>query len=360
MKSRLTVLGAAVLLMAAACNNAEPTPDPTVAFCDSLKTLGTAVADFKKLDAQSTIEDIQTGAEAVKSDFDAFKTAAGNLANDQVKAIEDAVSELQTAVENVPDTDTVEQAVQSLVPQIEAVEAARAEAGSAQCGEVAVEAAASAAADAASAAADAADAAKASAGGGRQRCCRRGRRGQGQPGGGRGEHGPRGQPGRLTCDARRRRCRPTGSCRRRLVPGSMCRPDVWPEAGGVIVLSPAQASIYRRLTIGDDGPALVAPVQHPAGRHWSRAGAGRRYPCARQAGGSHRRRGRPHGLSPGGPGGPRARRHTGAGHGRARGQRADRWQRPCHEGGAEAGAGAWLRCGRRAGGPCDSRIAGLV
>jgi hypothetical protein len=148
MKSHLAVLGAAVLLVAAACNNATPTPDPTVAFCDSLKTLTTAVADFKKLDAQSTIEDIQTSAAAVKSDFDAFKTAAGSLASDQVKAIESAVSELQTAVKNVPDTDTVEQALQSLRPQIQAVEAARAEAGQANCGEVAAQAAASAAAEA--------------------------------------------------------------------------------------------------------------------------------------------------------------------------------------------------------------------
>jgi hypothetical protein len=146
MRSRYAVFGAAVLLVAAACNNAEPTPDPTVAFCDSLKTLGTAVVDFRKLDAQSTIEEIQTSAEAVKSDFDAFKTAAGNLASDQVKAIEDAVGELQSAAQAIPDTDTVEQAIQALMPQIEAVEAARAEAGTANCGEVAVEAKASAAA----------------------------------------------------------------------------------------------------------------------------------------------------------------------------------------------------------------------
>jgi type VI protein secretion system component VasF len=101
---------------------------------------------FRKLDAQSTIEDIQTSAEAVRSDFDAFKTAAGNLASDQVKAIEDAVCELQSAAQAIPDTDTVEQAIQALVPQVEAIEAARAEAGTADCGEVAVEARASAAA----------------------------------------------------------------------------------------------------------------------------------------------------------------------------------------------------------------------
>jgi hypothetical protein len=173
MYARLAVIGAAVLLVAAACNNATPTPDPTVAFCDSLKTLATAVVDFKKLDAQSTIEDIQTSAATVKSDFDAFKTAAGSLASDQVKAIQSAVNELQTAVKNVPDTDTVEQALQSLLPQVQAVEAARAEAGQANCGEVAAEAAASTAAQAAdqakasveakaSAAAGAVDAAKAS------------------------------------------------------------------------------------------------------------------------------------------------------------------------------------------------------
>jgi HPt (histidine-containing phosphotransfer) domain-containing protein len=137
MRPRMITIGLATLLVVGACSGSStPTPDPQVAFCSSISSLASALKTLKSMDATDTISDIQTSAESVQTAFQAFKDAAGNLASSEVDAIETAATNLQDAVAAIPSSDTVDQAIVSLKPQIEALEQARREAGKAQCGEV--------------------------------------------------------------------------------------------------------------------------------------------------------------------------------------------------------------------------------
>ncbi|MEX1295532.1 MAG: hypothetical protein AB1Z67_05100 [Candidatus Limnocylindrales bacterium] len=88
----------------------------------------------------ATIEDIQTSTQAVQAAFQALETAAGDLAESQVQAIEDATDELRSAIDAIPDTDTVDQALASLTPQVAALRAAINDAGETNCARVLIEA----------------------------------------------------------------------------------------------------------------------------------------------------------------------------------------------------------------------------
>ena len=141
MRASFVALGIAALLVVGACSGSStPTPNPQVAFCSSVSSLASAIKTFKSMNAQDTITDIQTSAEAVKTAAQTVKDSAGSLATSQVAAIETAAANLQSSVAAIPSTDTVDQAIASLAPQVEALEAARFEAGKANCGEVKVSA----------------------------------------------------------------------------------------------------------------------------------------------------------------------------------------------------------------------------
>ena len=168
MNKTIMAVGASVLLLfVAACDEAEPTPDPALAFCDSLEVLAESVAALDALDVNATVEDVQTDVEAVSADAADVKDAAGDLAESQYEAIESAVEELQSYTDNIDETETIEQVLQGLATQVADIKAARVEAGTVHCGlteadaaaqeaEATIEAAASAAADEVEAAASAA------------------------------------------------------------------------------------------------------------------------------------------------------------------------------------------------------------
>jgi len=147
MRTRWLAAGATAVLVLAACNNAEPTPNPELAFCDSLETLAGAVATVDELNAQSTVDDVQTAIEGVTTAAAGVRESANDLAESQVDAIESAADELKSYGESIEGSETVEQAIAGLGEQIAAVKAARQEAGQAHCGLVEAQAAASSAAE---------------------------------------------------------------------------------------------------------------------------------------------------------------------------------------------------------------------
>jgi hypothetical protein len=155
MNRSLLAVGAAAMLVLAACNESEPTPDPKVAFCDSLRTLASSVQDFRALGAENTIEEIEAGAASVKDAADAVKDAAGSLSDAQVDDIEAAADDLQAAVDDISSDATVVEAVQSLVPQLLALRTSINDVGELSCGAVLLEAEASAAVEQAAAQASA-------------------------------------------------------------------------------------------------------------------------------------------------------------------------------------------------------------
>lgn len=148
MRVRWLAAGSAAVLLLAACNNAEPTPNPELAFCDSLEVLAQSVAAFDKLDAQSTVDDVQAGMEAVEEAAGNVRDAAGDLADSQVEAIQTAADELRDYRETLDGSETVEQVVAGFADQVVALKAARLEAGQAHCGLAEAQAAASQAAEA--------------------------------------------------------------------------------------------------------------------------------------------------------------------------------------------------------------------
>jgi len=149
MRTRWLAAGAAALLMLAACNNAEPTPNPELAFCDSLDALGQSVAALDELGADSTVDEVTASLEAVEAAAADVREQAGDLADSQVDAIESAANELADYRGTIEGTETIEQVIQGFADQVAALKAARQEAGQVHCGLAEAEAAASQAAVAA-------------------------------------------------------------------------------------------------------------------------------------------------------------------------------------------------------------------
>ena len=146
MKTRWLAVGAAAMLLLAACNNAEPTPNPELAFCDSLDTLAQSVADVEAFGADATVDEVQSGLEAVGVAAADVKDAAGTLAETQVEAIEAAAQEIADYRGTIEGTETVEEVIAGFADQVVALKAARQQAGEAHCGLAQAEAAASQAA----------------------------------------------------------------------------------------------------------------------------------------------------------------------------------------------------------------------
>ncbi len=147
MKTRWLAVGAAAMLLLAACNNAEPTPNPELAFCDSLDALDQSVADVEAMSADSTVDDVESGMEAVEAAAATVKDTAGDLAESQVEAIDAAAQELADYRGTIEGTETVEEVIAGFADQVVALKAARQQAGETHCGLVQAEAAASQAAE---------------------------------------------------------------------------------------------------------------------------------------------------------------------------------------------------------------------
>ena len=135
MKTRWLAVGAAAMLLLAACNNSEPTPNPELAFCDSLDTLAQSVADVEAFGADATVDEVQSGLEAVGVAAADVKDAAGTLAETQVEAIDvPRPRSSPTTAARSEGTETVEEVIAGFADQVVALKAARQQAGEAHCG----------------------------------------------------------------------------------------------------------------------------------------------------------------------------------------------------------------------------------
>ncbi len=152
MRTRTLALAGVVALALAGCRSATPTPDPTLAFCDSLKTLAASVATLEQVNASSTVDDVQADLAALQSAVAEVKETAGTLAQDQVAQIQAAAQQLADFGETVEGSETLGEVATSFAQQVAALKAARAQAGTVHCGEAEIDAAASAAVVEASAA----------------------------------------------------------------------------------------------------------------------------------------------------------------------------------------------------------------
>jgi hypothetical protein len=104
MATRVFAAGAVAMLMAACGDDddSSSTTDPADDVCTDSQALSASVDDLKDVDLVAEGTDGASAAiTAVKDDLAAFSESAGAEVQPEVQAVEDAIDELETAVENL-------------------------------------------------------------------------------------------------------------------------------------------------------------------------------------------------------------------------------------------------------------------
>ncbi len=113
-----------LLALALACSSPS-SADAQVALCSNLTTFQQSVEELTNLDSYSTMGEVKAAANMARHSFDAIQQANAEVNNAQVDTLGNAYEDLQSAIANLPDDATVEEAATSLQPQIAAVQTAR-------------------------------------------------------------------------------------------------------------------------------------------------------------------------------------------------------------------------------------------
>ncbi len=113
-----------LLALALACSSPS-SADAQVALCSNLTTFQQSVEELTNLDSYSTMGEVKAVANMARHSFDAVEQSNAEVKNAQVDALRNTYEDLQSAIADLPDDATVEDAKASLQPQIAAVQAAR-------------------------------------------------------------------------------------------------------------------------------------------------------------------------------------------------------------------------------------------
>jgi outer membrane murein-binding lipoprotein Lpp len=120
----ILVLGAAILLLCAAgCT--QPSPEEAEAqLCADLDELETALQELESLDDTATIGEVRAAEENVTSAWNNVRSSAQARGDVNVDQLEAAYTDLDNAVNDLPEDITVAEARTQLQPQIDAVKQA--------------------------------------------------------------------------------------------------------------------------------------------------------------------------------------------------------------------------------------------
>lgn len=113
----------ALLVAAAGCGN-DTTENTQQTLCQSLGAYQTALNQFNSLTVNSTMADIDAAEQNLVEAWNDVVAAAADYTNANIDSLQTAYYNLMTAINNIPSTDTVQQAMQSIQPQIQAVASA--------------------------------------------------------------------------------------------------------------------------------------------------------------------------------------------------------------------------------------------
>jgi hypothetical protein len=125
----MAALGLALCLLAG-CGSpgTSPSASPTAsvsAVCSASAAYSAALTNFKDtLKSGATLEQIRSARDQVRSTFDALVAAASDVAKDRVDAVKAAQQKFAAAVDAVPNSATLSQAVSSLRDEAENVQKA--------------------------------------------------------------------------------------------------------------------------------------------------------------------------------------------------------------------------------------------
>jgi cytochrome c556 len=127
----MMVLGAAIGLLAG-CSTTSPSTSPATSqtksvspVCAASDAFSASLTNFKDtLKPGATVEQIQSARDQVKKAYDDLLNAAGDAAKERVDAVKAAQQKFASAVNAVPDSATLSQAVNSLRDEAANVQAA--------------------------------------------------------------------------------------------------------------------------------------------------------------------------------------------------------------------------------------------
>lgn len=115
-------------MMLAACGGG-PAPqsvaDQQAQLCTDLARLNTSVASLKSMGPSSTVSDLRAARDEVKTNFEQVQVTAQNIQEAKVSELETAYQSLDKAIQDIPESATLQQAMTSVSEQIVAVETAR-------------------------------------------------------------------------------------------------------------------------------------------------------------------------------------------------------------------------------------------
>lgn len=122
-------IAALPLMLLAACGNQAPesVADQKAQLCTDLARFNTSVASLKSMSPSSTVSDFRAARDEVKANFEQVKLTAQSVQEAKVAELETAYQGLDSAVQSIPETATLQQAMDSVSEQVVAVEDARAQ-----------------------------------------------------------------------------------------------------------------------------------------------------------------------------------------------------------------------------------------
>ena len=126
--AHFSVVALPVMLLAACGNQAtESVADQKAQLCTDLARFNTSVATLKSMSPSSTVSDFRAARDEVKANFEQVKMTAQSVQEAKVAELETAYQGLDSAVQSIPETATLQQAMDSVSTQVVAVEDARAQ-----------------------------------------------------------------------------------------------------------------------------------------------------------------------------------------------------------------------------------------
>jgi outer membrane murein-binding lipoprotein Lpp len=116
-----------MLLVGCGSQAPQSVADQKAQLCTDLARFNTSVATLKSMSPSSTVSDFRAARDEVKANFEQVKLTAQSVQEAKVAELESAYQGLDSAVQNIPETATLQQAMDSVSEQVVAVEDARAQ-----------------------------------------------------------------------------------------------------------------------------------------------------------------------------------------------------------------------------------------
>ncbi|MBE9110014.1 hypothetical protein IQ273_11395 [Nodosilinea sp. LEGE 07298] len=124
--AHLSFVALPVMLLAACGSQTSPSvADQRAQLCTDLARLNTSVATLTSMSPSSTVSDFRAARGEVKANFDQVKLTAQNVQAAKVADLETAYQDLDGAIQSIPETATLQQAMDSVSEQVTVLEGAR-------------------------------------------------------------------------------------------------------------------------------------------------------------------------------------------------------------------------------------------